>query len=224
MRQHLIFDADDTLWENNIYFERVIEDFIAFLNHSTLTPDKVRMVLNEVERMMGYGTANFAHSLRETYRRLAEREVSDADLELVRNFALQVTQHPMELMEGVAETLDYLLPRHDLILLTKGDQEEQKLKIESSGLENYFQNAIIVAEKDAETYRSLVHDFDLDASKTWMIGNSPRSDINPALAAGLNAVFVPHPHTWSLEHEEISHDGTGQLLTLQTFAELRTHF
>src|SRR5258707_8780395 len=98
MRHHLFFDADDTLWENNIYFEQAIEHFIAFLNHSTLTPDKVRVVLNEVERTMGYGSASFVRSLQETYRRLAEREVSEADLEFVRSFALAIVRHPMELM------------------------------------------------------------------------------------------------------------------------------
>ncbi len=117
MRYHLLIDADDTLWENNIYFEQAIHAFITFLDHSRLTPEEVRAVLDEVEPLMG-----------------------------------------------------------------------------------------------------------VDPQQTWMVGNSPRSDINPALAAGLNAVYIPHPHTWRLEHEEVESTGGGRLLTLSRFADLRTYF
>jgi putative hydrolase of the HAD superfamily len=127
-------------------------------------------------------------------------------------------------MSGVQETLNYLTPRHQLILLTKGDEEEQKLKVENSGLAMHFASILIVAEKDQTTYHQLVSSMDLDPARTWMIGNSPRSDINPALAAGLNAVFIPHPHTWLLEIQDVEHTGSGQLLQLSRFAELREHF
>jgi putative hydrolase of the HAD superfamily len=224
MRYQLLIDADDTLWENNIYFERAIHAFISFLDHSRLTPQEVRAVLDEVERLMGYGSVNFTRSLIETYRRLAERDVQDEDVRRVQRFGEQIRTHPLELMDGVRETLDYLSPRHDLVLLTKGDVEEQKLKVERSGIEHYFQQAVIVPEKDVATYHHIVEELQIDPRHTWMIGNSPRSDINPALAAGLNAVFIPHPHTWHLEHEEVQNAGGGSLLTLTAFAELRTHF
>ncbi len=224
MQQHLLIDADDTLWENNIYFERAIETFVDFLNHSTLTYAQVRVVLDEVERTMGYGSASFARSLEETYTRLAEREASDEDLARVRRFALQITEHPMQLIKDVPETLEYLASRHELILLTKGEQEEQQLKIDNSGLGDYFQHILIVLEKDVETYQRLVHELELDPQQAWMIGNSPRSDINPALQAGLNAVFIPHEHTWGLERQDIHHVGEEKLLSLNTFSELRNHF
>jgi len=224
MRQHLLIDADDTLWENNIYFERAIEEFIDFLNHSSLTPQEVRIVLDEIELTQGYGSASFTRSLRECYIRLAEREVWPGDLERVTYFGEQIIHHPMQVMDGVQETLEYLSPRHDLILLTKGHEEEQKIKIENSGLKIYFGHTIIAEEKDVDMYNRLVTDFDFDLEKTWMIGNSPRSDINPAIQAGLNAVFIPHPHTWGLEKQDIRHNGNGRLLTLSTFAELLDHF
>lgn len=224
MTQHLLIDADDTLWENNIYFERTIASFIAFLAHSTLSPAEVREVLNEVERAGGYGTASFARNLEATYRRLAEREARQEDIAYVHELAHAIRQHPIELLEGVRETLDYLAPRHDLILVTKGDMDEQRLKIEASGLEHFFQRALILAEKDAAAYRQIRDELALDADQTWMIGNSPRSDINPALAAGLNAVFIPHPHTWSLEHEEVVPVEGRSLLTLERFTDLRQRF
>jgi putative hydrolase of the HAD superfamily len=224
MKHHLLIDADDTLWENNIYFEQAVHDFIAFLNHSSLQPGEVRAVLNEIEHEMGYGSVNFTRSLLATYRRLAERAFTDDDLERVSAFGAAIARHPIELMSGVEETLTYLAARHQLILLTKGDEEEQKLKVENSGLADHFSSILIVAEKDRETYTRLVSEMNLQPESTWMIGNSPRSDINPALAAGLNAVFIPHPHTWQLEIQELEHNGSGTFLQLNRFVELREHF
>src|SRR6185503_733833 len=104
MRYHLLIDADDTLWENNIYFEQAVHDFITFLNHSRLTPAEVRAVLDEVEHLMGYGSTNFTRSLLETYRRLAEKDLHDADLQQVRLFGEQIRTHPLQLLDGVRET------------------------------------------------------------------------------------------------------------------------
>ena len=224
MRQHLLIDADDTLWENNIYFEQAIHAFITFLNHSQLTAEEVRAVLDEVEQLMGYGSANFTRSLLETYRRLAEKDLQDEDILQVRQFGEQIRSYPLQLLEGVIETLDYLFPRYSLVLLTKGDVEEQKLKVERSGIEELFKQVVIVQEKDVATYHRIAKELQVVPEQTWMVGNSPRSDINPALAAGLNAVYIPHPHTWRLEHEDVQNTGEGQLLTLSTFADLRTYF
>lgn len=224
MRQHLLIDADDTLWENNIYFEQAIHAFITFLNHSSLSHAEVRAVLDETERIMGYGATNFTRSLEETYRRLAEKDLRDEDMQQVRQFGEQLHSHPLELLDGVQETLIGLAARHELILLTKGNAEEQQLKVERSGLERFFQHVLVVPEKDVSMYRQVVSQLQLSPKETWMIGNSPRSDINPALAAGLNAVFIPHPHTWHLEHEEVTRVGDGQFLQLTRFSELINHF
>ena len=224
MRYHLLIDADDTLWENNIYFEQAIHGFITFLDHSRLTREEVRTVLDEVERLMGYGTANFTRSLVETYRRLAEKDLRDEDVQQVRRFGESIRTHPLRFLDGVKETLDYLSPRHDLVLLTKGDLEEQKLKVERSGIEQCFRQVVIVQEKNVATYHQVTSELQVDPQHSWMVGNSPRSDINPALAAGLKAVYIPHPHTWHFEHEEVQDAGEGRVLTLSTFAELRSHF
>ena len=226
-QRNLLIDADDTLWENNIYFERAFEEFVEFLDHSSLSPREVRDVLDEIEsanaRIHGYGTLNFARNLRQCYLHLAEREVREADLDTVMGFARRIFECPMEVIEGVPETLEYLAARHDLTLFTKGHVEEQRLKIDRSGLGRFFAHSAIVREKDSAAYRSLVEERGMRAAETWMIGNSPKSDINPALEAGLNAVFVPHAHTWVLEKQDIR-PGSGQLLVLERFQELRNHF
>jgi len=217
MRQHLIVDADDTLWENNIYFERAFEEFTDFLAHSSMQPQEVRAALDEIElanaRIHGYGSKNFGRNLRECYQRLCEREVRDGDLATVMSFAERILECPMEVIDGVGETLEYLSSRHELTLFTKGHPDEQKLKVDRSGLGIYFAHTAIVQEKDCAAYGKLVAERGLDPQRSWMIGNSPKSDINPALECGLNAVFVPHARTWTLEREEIRR-GAGKLIVI----------
>ncbi len=226
-RQHLIFDADDTLWENNIVFEAVIADFITWIDHPQLAEAEVRAVLDEVERLHaaehGYGTKVFALTLEVTARRLREGELTDPDREQIARLLSRLAWDQLEIIEGVPETLAELRGRHDLLLLTKGDHEEQAHKIARSGLAQYFRRTVITPEKNAETYRDLVVTAMLDPARTWMIGNSPRSDILPAVEAGLRGVFVPHEHTWRLEHSELpeTHD---RILRLPHFRALLDHF
>lgn len=225
--QFLIIDADDTLWENNIYFERAFDAFVDYLAHSSLTPRQVRDVLDEIEdanaKVHGYGSANFGRNLQQCYRHLAERDAAEEDLRTVLGFAERILEAPIEVIDGVPQTLEYLAARHDLTLFTKGHPEEQKLKIDRSGLGAWFAHTAIVKEKDAAAYRALALERGMDPARTWMIGNSPKSDINPALEAGLNAVFVPHQHTWTLEKQEIR-PADGRLLILDRFADLTAHF
>jgi putative hydrolase of the HAD superfamily len=227
--QTLLIDADDTLWENNIYFERAIADFISFLNHRAYTPAQVREVLNEVERdcivRHGYGLHSFAHALVDTFERLAVEPITPGLHKTIHGFAHAIAEHPIEILPGVTETLRYLAERHHMIVMTKGNITEQSGKVERSGLKPYFAAVEIVAEKDEPTYRSIADKYGLARDVTWMVGNSPKSDINPALAAGLNAVFVPHDQTWVLEHEEVAEPRNGaKLLVVESFAALRAHF
>ena len=227
--QTLLIDADDTLWENNIYFERAIANFISFLNHHEFSPEQVRGVLNDVERECivthGYGLHSFAHALVHTFERLSVRPVTPELHAQIHGFAHTIADHPLELLPEVPQTLQYLSTRHRLILVTKGAVAEQTGKIERSELKQYFAATEVVAEKDAAIYHSIVEKYSLPHESTWMIGNSPRSDINPALAAGLHAVFVPHGNTWILEHDEVNAAAPPQKsLIVGSFAELREHF
>ena len=226
-RQTLIIDADDTLWENNIYFDRAVEAFLDFLAHSALSRVEVRAVLDEIELanlgVHGYGSAAFARNMAQCYEHLAERQIAAADLATVMGFGEQILRQEIEVIADVEATLAELAPRHDLVLFTKGHPEEQQLKVDRSGLGAYFARAAIVPEKDQPAYRQLVAELAAAPHQTWMVGNSPKSDINPALAVGLNAVFIPHPSTWRLEHQALA-NGPGQLLVLDRFADLPGHF
>jgi putative hydrolase of the HAD superfamily len=224
----LLIDADDTLWENNIYFEQAFQDFVDFLDHSALAAAEVREVLNEIEianaKVHGYGSRNFGRNMQQAYEHLAEREIRVEDLAHIMSLAVRILEQPLVVIEGVEETLAGLAARHDLTIFTKGHREEQRMKVERSGLERYFAHTAVVKEKDAGAYAGIGRERGMDAGDTWMIGNSPKSDINPALEAGLGAVLIPHPHTWVLERQEVRAAEGARFLQVERFADLDRHF
>lgn len=192
-----------------------------------MTSQQIRAVLDEIEianaKLNGYGSRIFANNLAICYRHLAERQVCERDLQAVQEFAHAILERPIELLEGVKKTVADLGERHELTIFTKGDPEEQRMKIDRSGLAQYFRHAAIVKEKNAQAYRELTQERGFGLDQTWMIGNSPKSDINPALAVGLSAVYVPHPRTWSLEREVVP-ESHPRLLRLERIGELANYF
>ena len=131
-RQHLIIDADDTLWENNIFFEEAFDEFVDFLDHSQMTPPQVRDVLDAIEavnaKIHGYGSKNFGRNLVQTYEKLAQRPIGGRDLATVVAFAERILDHPIILRPGVDDTLGYLSGKHELTLFTKGHPGEQRIR------------------------------------------------------------------------------------------------
>jgi len=227
--QTLLFDADDTLWENNIYFERAIAAFISYLDHHVHTPDEVREHLNLCERATiaeyGYGVRSFQRSLVSCFEQLTEAEITPEKHDRIVSFTEAISSQQMELLPRVKETLAELSQRHRCILVTKGVQAEQTDKLHRSGLQEYFSAVEVLAEKEEAAYRALAAKHGWSVASTWMIGNSPKSDINPALAAGMNAIFIPHDFTWVLEHEVVDAPPAGQvLLELKGFGDLAGHF
>src|SRR6202142_1656757 len=186
MRRHtLLIDADDTLWENNVFFEKLIEDFIGLVESCGYTRAYVPHILNETERknirQYGYGVRSFGRSLEETYLKLAEQMVRREILAQIHDRVVELERTPPKILDGVPETLAYLTERHRLILFTKGEPAEQAAKVERSGLQGFFGFFEIVAEKNVAIYRDLVDKHHVVKSQGWMVGNSPRGDIIPAL-------------------------------------------
>jgi len=225
--QVLIFDADDTLWEFNHLFERVIDDYLDWLAHPTRSSEEIRAVLLDIEAANaathGYGTHVFLRSLRDCFLHLNERPITDAEQAAIDALAVPLLEHHVTPLPGVVETLTVLGTRHQLLLLTKGATDEQQRKIDASALAPHFEHVHIVAEKDVDTYRDLIRRHDLDPATSWMIGNSPKSDVAPARAAGLRAVYIPNVNTWALEHTELDPDDAG-ILRLGAIGELLDHF
>lgn len=223
--QTLIFDADDTLWECNTYFEQAIHRFMDFLHSEHLSREEIREVLDTFERVNGYGARAFAKSLVETYRELATKN-DPGDEEEIEGLGLSILEQQMEPIAGVEETLTALKPHHTLLLFTKGEEEEQHIKISRSQLADYFKFHIVTHDKTIETYKEITEDLNLEPENTWMIGNSMRSDIVPALAAGISAIYIPNPHTWHMENVELEQDPAwpGSFLELDKITEMANHF
>ena len=205
---HLIFDADDTLWDSNIHFLEAEARFVAELVAAEAGANEaVRAAIRrrelEIIQSHGYGREPFVVLMRMVAAELAPAGARETLGAAVERIAAHFLERECELMPDVEPTLAELAARHHLTLFTKGQPREQLRKLERSGLRRHFSHVEVPSEKDEAAYRRLVEAAALDRARTFMIGNSPRSDINPALRAGLRAVFIPHPHTWELEHEEV---------------------
>jgi putative hydrolase of the HAD superfamily len=226
MLRCLIFDADDTLWENNVFFERAIEEFLQLVRPFAPEPARVRNLLRQVEMECiptgGYGTRNFIYALKETCSRLHSGGNGAAYRYEIEQIGERLLNHPMDLRPGVVGALRQLHGRHRLMVFSKGDVQEQTGKVERSGLRSFFDRVVIVEEKNTDAYHSLVREHELHPERTVMIGNSPRSDVLPALAAGLWAVFLPHPNTWDFEDHPV--EPHPRLLRAQSFSDLPALF
>ena len=228
-RQTLMIDADDTLWENNIYFERAIDRFVELVAHPELTPLEVRAAFDQLEaqrvKFHGYGTTAFHHSLVASFEHLTGAPCNAMQAQHLGECAASVRAGELHLLDGVADTLPQLACRHTLLLVTKGEHEEQTAKLLRSGLAHHFHHVEVLHEKKTGAYLDLLQRYGCDPEHTWMIGNSPRSDVNPALDAGIHAVYLPHPSTWVLEQESIAAPrGSQRLLQLSSFRDLLLHF
>ncbi|HUK83166.1 MAG TPA: HAD family hydrolase [Verrucomicrobiae bacterium] len=219
----LLIDADDTLWDNNIYFEYVAAQFFEQLAARNIPLPRAEQLLWQTERrnvkITGYGSKAFCQSLHQV-----AKELGATDLEpWITEQENWILHHPIEFLPGVRETLPVLRATNQLIVVTKGREDEQLGKLRRSGLQEFFHATEVVFEKDPETYRDVVRRHQLLPNNTWMIGNSPRSDINPAKAAGLGTVFIPYHTTWQHELEEISPNGS-ETLMLENFGQLADYF
>ncbi len=229
MKPTLIIDADDTLWENEAYYQQCITEFGELMATLGLDREEAKQTVDEVERervpLTGYGPVQFTENMGIAYQRLCERHglsVSDEIADRVREIGQLVMVFPIKLLDGVKETLAHLNGHYRLLLLTKGDQQVQEDKLSRSGLGHFFDGVHVVPEKDAQVFHELVTEYGLELERTWMIGNSPRSDINPALEAGIGAVHIPHSTTWVLERQEIV--TSERVAVLDNFGELVSLF
>ena len=191
--------------------------------------EEAERTVDEVEQervpLVGYGPREFSRNLVIAYERLCQRygrSVKEDVSSAVWEMGQMVLEPPNVLLKGVAEALPWLSQRFRLLLLTKGDREVQVGKLGRSGLAHHFEGVHIVPEKDAEVLRGLMADYGLQPEMTWMVGNSPRSDINPALEAGIGAVYIPHSNTWSFEQQEIA--DPERVVVLESFGELQRLF
>lgn len=216
--QNLIIDCDDTLWENNRFFLDAhvkFVDLMAGRGHDRAKADSLllRLEMENVPRY-GYGAMSQARSMADVYR-LFEPVPDEAVLAEIDAIGRAVFSHPVCMLPGVEDTLPRLSERYRMVMFTKGNPDEQLGKIEKSPVKEYFSHVKCVPEKDPDTFRRVLEEFGMAPHETWMIGDSPRSDIMPALANGVKSVYIPFSMTWALEHQELPE--SEHIITLDKF-------
>jgi putative hydrolase of the HAD superfamily len=220
--KYLIFDADDTLWENNIYYENTRNNFFILCEKYDISRSQAERHFYQTETRLvqekGYGTTNFLLILNTLFNLLLPPEALSHFNHLIDEFEHTIYR-PRKTFPDVEETLVKLKERYALFVLTKGDLKEQKIKLDNSGLNHFFTHKFIVSEKNDQTYRKILAEQNWPGSEVCMVGNSPKSDINPALKAGMWAIFIPYAHTWGLENEALNRD-QDKLVRIKQFSEL----
>jgi putative hydrolase of the HAD superfamily len=199
------FDADDTLWQNEQYYRLTQDHFHALLGDFAKGEQIAERLLEAEKRNLsyyGFGIKGFTLSMIETAIEVTEGAVSSRTIGEILEIGRELLRHPVETLPHVEETLQALNGAYLLVLITKGDLFDQERKLAQSGLGDYFDAVEIVSDKSATTYRRIFSRLADGPDRAMMVGNSLKSDIVPAIAAGAYGVFVPHALTWVLEHVE----------------------
>ncbi len=216
-------DADDTLWHNETIFERVHERYRALLAqyHDAATVDRTLLATEQRNlELYGYGVKGFTLSSIETAIELTRGKISADEIRTLIELGREMLAHPVELLDGVHETVAVLAQSHELILITKGDLRDQQRKLAKSGLASHFARIEIVSEKDPATYAQVLRSHGVAPGEFLMVGNSLKSDILPVLEIGGSAAHVPYHLQWMLDRADRLPEAPGRFFELAHLAEL----
>ena len=200
----IAFDADDTLWVNEPYFRKAEQDFCELLQ-DFMPAATCNKFLFEIEMQnlptYGYGIKPFALSLIEAAIKISENKIPIETISKLIDIAKEMLNMPIELIDGIEETLQQLSKKYKLVMATKGDLLDQERKLIKSGLEKYFHHIEVMSDKKPKQYQKLIKHLDSKPEEFLMIGNSLKSDILPVLEIGASAIYIPFHTTW--EHEKV---------------------
>lgn len=202
--QVIAFDADDTLWVNEPYFQETEQKFCAlledYLPHHAVAQELFKTEIDNL-RLYGYGVKGFMLSMIETALRVSNHTIPPSVIEKAIQYGKELLDKPIELLDGVKETLETLKDKFRLVVATKGDLLDQERKLKKSGLEYFFHHIEIMSEKQEADYQKLIRHLDIRPDQFLMVGNSIKSDILPVLAIGGFGLHIPYHTTWA--HEKI---------------------
>jgi putative hydrolase of the HAD superfamily len=217
------FDADDTLWHNEIIFEQTHERYRALLAcyHGAATVDRT-LFATEMRNLelYGYGIKGFTLSAIETAIQLTAGKIRADEIQQLIKLGREMLSHPVELLDGVTETLVSLSENHRLLVITKGDLLDQERKLANSGLAEHFERVEIVSEKNEATYAGIFRRHAISPDRFLMVGNSLKSDILPVLTLGGAGAHVPYHLTWAAERVEEIPAAEGRFFRLKTLRDL----
>jgi len=203
----IAFDADDTLWVTEPYFQETEQKFCellsSYLSHHTLSQELFKTEIDNLE-LYGYGIKGYILSMIEAALTISNNTISIEVIEKILQYGKELIEKPIELLEGVEDTLKTLQEKYKLIVVTKGDLLDQHRKLHNSGLGPYFHHIEVLSDKQELDYQKLLKRLEIDASEFLMIGNSLKSDVLPVLAIGGHAFHIPFHITWA--HEKIDHN------------------
>ena len=219
-------DADDTLWESEIYFAQVEEKFLELMDKYSSDGDLEKTLSsNEITnlRLFGYGVKSFTLSMIETAHIASKGTISSSDIELIISWGKELLQHPVTFLEGVEETVRSLSKEYNVFIITKGDLLHQRSKIEESGLDTIVAGFEIFHEKDPESYLDFLNGLDIKPENFVMAGNSLRSDVLPVAAIGGRAIHIPHDLTWDYEKVTDQSASTSSYDIVESISDLPQH-
>ncbi|MEO0060133.1 MAG: hypothetical protein RLZZ312_1780 [Bacteroidota bacterium] len=206
MKQHLpkiiAFDADDTLFVNEPYFQEVEQKFCSllenYLSHHTLSQELFRVEIKNLP-LYGYGIKGYILSMIEAAVAISNRTIPIEIISKIIVYGKELLEKPIEILDGIEETLKQLSKNYKLVVATKGDLKDQHSKLHRSGLGHYFHHIEVMSDKKEDDYLKLLKRLDIKPKEFLMIGNSLKSDVLPVLNIGANAIHVPFHTTWAHE-------------------------
>ncbi len=202
----IAFDADDTLFINEPYFKETEEKFCGlmgdYLSHQGLSQELFRFEIENLD-LYGYGIKGYILSMIEAAMKISNNTISIEIIEKIIVYGKELLEKPIELLDGVEDTLKALHGKYKLIVATKGDLKDQQSKLHRSGLGHYFHHIEVMSDKQELNYQKLFSRLEIQPQEFFMIGNSLKSDVLPVLNLGGHAVHIPFHTTW--EHEKINH-------------------
>jgi putative hydrolase of the HAD superfamily len=217
------FDADDTLWESEVFFSQVEKKFTQLINSYEVEAD-IGKELYETEKRnlskLGYGVKSFTLSMIESSHHLTQGSISSADTVQIVQWGKELLHHPVNLLPGVVDVLSRLQGHFAIYVITKGDNFHQQQKFVDSGLATFVTDIEIVQEKDSKAYKAILTKMGVAPEEFLMVGNSVRSDILPVLEIGSQAVHIPHETTWQYETEHAGRNDRNDYPILESIREL----
>lgn len=207
----IAFDADDTLWHNEPYFDEAQERFCVLFQDYASSQEILGLILNHQIKnlpLYGFGIKAFTLSMIESALELTNHKISGQNIQKVIQIGKDLLQKPVELLPNVTEVLEQLKGSHKLIVATKGDLKDQHRKLHDSGIGAYFHHIEVMSDKAELDYEKMLGRLDCKAEDFLMIGNSLKSDVLPVLNIGGHAIHIPYHTTWEYEKIdfEIEHD------------------
>ena len=221
----IAFDADDTLWHNEPYFDEAQERFAVLFQDYTSKQEILQLILNHQVKnlpLYGFGIKAFTLSMIDSALELTNNKISGDGIQKIITIGRDLLQKPVELLPNVENVLTQLNGKYKLVVATKGDLKDQHRKLHDSGIGHFFHHIEVLSDKTELDYEKMLGRLEVAAADFIMIGNSLKSDVLPILNIGGHAIHIPYRTTWEYEKIdfEIEHENFKSLENIKQVVDL----